>query len=245
MIIQHLMNYAVEVRGLTVVRGGRAVVEGVDLVVPAGTLVGLLGPSGAGKTTLMRAMVGVQRISAGSVTVVGHPAGSPGARPLVGYVTQAPAVYGDLTVRENLAYFASILGVSGTRVGAAIREVSLEGRAEDRVGNLSGGEVSRVSLATALLASPPLLILDEPTVGLDPLLREDLWSLFARLAAEGTTVLVSSHVMDEARRCQRLVLLRAGRVVADEAPTALLRRTGASDLDRAFLQVVRQLEQPG
>lgn len=224
------------------VRGGRPVLDRLSLTVPPGQLVGLLGPSGSGKTTLIRALVGVQRIGAGEVLVLGRPAGGRDVRAEVGYVTQAPAVYADLTVRENLAYFAAVLGVPGGRIADVIAEVSLGDRADDRVGNLSGGEWSRVSLATALLANPPLLILDEPTVGLDPVLREALWTLFAQLSAAGSTVLVSSHVMEEARRCQRLLLLRDGALLADETPQALLERTGTEDLDVAFLRLVRSAE---
>ena len=211
-------------------------------MVPPGQLVGLLGPSGSGKTTLIRAVVGVQRIAAGEVLVLGKPAGGRDVRARVGYVTQAPAVYADLTVRENLTYFAAVLGIQGGRVADVIEEVSLGDRADDRVDRLSGGERSRVSLATALLADPPLLILDEPTVGLDPVLREALWALFAQLSGAGSTVLVSSHVMEEARRCQRLLLLRDGALLADETPQALLQRTGAEDLDTAFLRLVSSVE---
>jgi ABC-2 type transport system ATP-binding protein len=225
-----------------VVRGGRPVLRRLSLTVPPGQLVGLLGPSGSGKTTLIRALVGVQRIRAGEVRVLGRPAGARVVRAQVGYVTQAPAVYADLTVRENLTYFAAVLGVPGGRIADVIAAVSIGDRADDRVVNLSGGERSRVSLATALLANPPLLILDEPTVGLDPVLREALWTLFAHLSAAGSTVLVSSHVMEEARRCQRLLLLRDGALLADETPQALLGRTGTEDLDVAFLRLVRSAE---
>ncbi len=229
---------AVQVEGLTVDRGGRRVLTDVCATVTAGTVTGLLGPSGSGKTTLLRCLVGVQRIMAGRVSVLGVPAGAPSLRPRVGYVTQAPSVYADLTVRENLRYFATVLASPPERVGEVLDEVALTEHAEVVVGRLSGGQRARVSLATALLGRPELLVLDEPTVGLDPVLRRDLWRLFHRLAADGSTLLVSSHVMDEAERCSRLLLLRDGRVLADETPAGLRRRTGTQDLEAAFLRLV-------
>jgi ABC-2 type transport system ATP-binding protein len=235
---------SIEVEHLDVVRGGRLVLTDVSLRVGQGTVTGLLGPSGSGKTTLIRAIVGVQRIAKGSLGVLGFPAGSSALRRTVGYVTQAPSVYRDLTVRENLRYFAAILGVGAPRVDEVIDEVALGPRAAHRVDRLSGGEQSRVSLATSLLGHPQLLVLDEPTVGLDPVLREDLWTMFHRLARSGVTLLVSSHVMEEATRCHRLLLLREGRVLADDTPDGLLRRTGASDLDAAFLDLVRDIGVP-
>jgi ABC-2 type transport system ATP-binding protein len=240
---------AVRVRGLGVVRGGRRVIEGLDVDVPAGQVVGLLGPSGSGKTTLLRSVVGVQDRVTGEVTVLGEPAGSPGLRRRVGYVTQEASVYRDLTVTQNLRYFARLAGVpaSGTReaVARAVATVDLGGHEKQRVGTLSGGELSRVSLAAALVGEPELLVLDEPTVGLDPVLRRDLWATFRRLAAEGRTLLVSSHVMDEATRCDRLLLLREGALVADTTPDELLRTTGAPDAERAFLALVERTSAAG
>ena len=217
------------------VQGGRKVLHGLSFVVPRGSVCGLLGPSGCGKTTLMRAIVGVQAGVAGDVHVLGEPAGSPGLRRRVGYVTQTPAVYGDLTVRENLDYFADVYGVERAAASRALSDVGLADRAGQLVRTLSGGQMSRVSLATALLSAPELLVLDEPTVGLDPVLRRDLWELFAGLAAAGSTLLVSSHVMDEAVRCDRLLLVREGRIVADDSPQTLVARTGAPDVEGAFL----------
>lgn len=227
-----------EIARLVVVRAGQEVLHGVDLQVPRGQVVGLLGPSGGGKTTLMRCVVGVQVVAGGTVTVFGQPAGSPELRPRVGYVTQAPSVYQDLTVRQNLEYFARIADVGPEQVQGALDRVDLRGEADRPVHGLSGGQASRVSLAAALVAAPDLLVLDEPTVGLDPVLRRDLWQLFASLAETGTTVLVSSHVMDEATRCDRLVLLRDGRVLADDTLRGLLHRTGAADAEQAFLALV-------
>jgi ABC-2 type transport system ATP-binding protein len=234
---------AVRIDNLHVVRGGRRVLPGISLAVAERTVTGLLGPSGSGKTTLMRAIVGVQVVEAGSVEVLGEPAGSSTLRSRVGYVTQAPSVYGDLTVRENLAYFARVLRARPTRVDDVIKTVDLGDRADQVVRRLSGGERARVSLATALLNEPELLILDEPTVGLDPVLRRDLWALFGSLAADGTTLVVSSHVMEEARRCDRLLLLREGRLLADHTPEGLRAVTGTPDLDEAFLRLVEHGEE--
>ena len=232
---------AIEVTGLRVVRGGRhgvEVISGMDLTVPAGQVVGLLGPSGSGKTTLMRAVVGVQEVAGGSVQVLGQPAGDPSLRRRVGYVTQSPSVYGDLSVVENLRYFATLLGATEDDVARSLADVDLTALAGRRVGVLSGGERSRASLAVALLASPELLVLDEPTVGLDPVLRRDLWDLFRSLSRQGTSLLVSSHVMDEALRCDRLLLLRDGRLLADATLEELLERTRTTDVEQAFLALV-------
>ncbi|MDR0945462.1 MAG: ABC transporter ATP-binding protein [Bifidobacteriaceae bacterium] len=228
----------VDVTDLTVVRGGRAVLDGLDLTVPAGQVVGLLGPSGSGKTTLMRAIVGVQRVASGRVTVLGRPAGSPVLRHLVGYQTQAPAVYPDLTVWENLTYFARVAGTGPDDAARVLDAVHLGPHRHDPVRRLSGGERARVSLAVALLGRPELLVLDEPTVGLDPVLRRDLWDLFGALAAGGVSLLVSSHVMDEAAHCDRLIMLRAGRIVWDGTLPALLATTGTGDAEAAFLAVI-------
>jgi ABC-2 type transport system ATP-binding protein len=236
------MDTAVEVRDLRVVRGGTEVLPGLSLTVPAGRITGLLGPSGSGKSTLMRAIVGVQRVAGGEVTVMGRPAGSADLRRRVGYVTQSPSVYGDLTVRENLRHFARVLGVGRGDVDRAIETVGLGDQADRVVGNTSGGQLNRASLAVALLAKPSLLVLDEPTVGLDPVLRRDLWTSFHGLAADGATLLVSSHVMDEAAECDLLLLMRDGRLVAQETPDELRARTGTDDLGEAFLRLIEREE---
>jgi ABC-2 type transport system ATP-binding protein len=233
---------AIEVRELRVVRGGNIVLPGLSFQVATQTVTALLGPSGSGKTTLMRAVVGVQKLAGGTVHVLGEEAGSPSLRPRVGYVTQAPSVYGDLTVQENLRYFARILGVSPDRVSAVIETVELKGLSGRLVNTLSGGQRARVSLASALLNEPPLLVLDEPTVGLDPLLRVHLWRTFHELVASGSTLLVSSHVLEEAASCDRLLLLRDGELLASDSPDGLLGRTGAADLDGAFLRLVEERE---
>ncbi len=236
------MTAAVSIRGLQVARGGRDVLHGIDLDVEADSVTGLLGPSGSGKTTLMRSVVGAQIVADGSATVLGLPAGTPALRARVGYQTQAPSVYADLTVGENLDYFAAILGVDRRGIEDAIGVVGLGEHQTQLAGTLSGGELARLSLAAALLNRPELLVLDEPTVGLDPVLRRDLWETFHALADAGTTLLVSSHVMDEADRCDALVLLREGRVLAAGTPDNLRIRTGASDLDAAFLALIDEAE---
>ena len=235
-----MMKNAVDIADLRVIRGKREVLAGLSVCVPAARVVGLLGPSGCGKSTLLRSIVGVQRISSGRVTVLGLPAGSPQLRRRVGYVTQAPSVYGDLTVVENLRYLAQVLSTPREDVDRVIDLVDLAEHRGDLTARLSGGQLSRVSLAAALLGRPELLVLDEPTVGLDPVLREDLWNLFSQLASQGTTLLVSSHVMDEASRCDRLLLMREGRLLADDELATLLARTGAADVEQAFLTLVRR-----
>ena len=231
---------AIQIRGLRVRRGENLVLPDLSMAVEAGETTGLLGPSGCGKTTLLRSIVGVQIVEAGEVTVLGEPAGSAPLRSRVAYVTQAPSVYFDLSVRENLRFFARILGVGAGRIDSAIEAVRL-GEFSDRVvRDMSGGQRARVSLATALLGDPDVLILDEPTVGLDPVLRTELWATFDSLARAGKALVVSSHVMDEAANCGRLALMREGRLLAIEPPAEILRRTGASDLTEAFLGLVKE-----
>jgi len=235
---------AIAADALRVIRGGRTVLDSLSFQVQRGAVTGLLGPSGCGKTTLMRAVVGVQKIAGGSVAVLGRPAGSAPLRSSVGYVTQAPSVYADLTVAENLHYFAAILGAPEGDVDRVVSEVELGEHADSLTAAMSGGQRARVSLAAALLGKPELLVLDEPTVGLDPVLRRDLWRLFHRLADTGVALLISSHVMDEAVRCDRLLLMRDGRLLADDTPDALLRQTGATDIEGAFLALVDRDAQP-
>ncbi|MET9787073.1 ABC transporter ATP-binding protein [Streptomyces canus] len=239
---------AVHADGLTVVRGPRTVLRGLAFDVPRGQITGLLGPSGCGKSTLMRSIVGTQAKVTGTLDVLGRPAGHPTLRTRIGYVTQAPSVYDDLTVRQNLDYFAAILAPGRAAadrrhsdVTQAITDVDLTTHADSLAGNLSGGQRSRVSLAVALLGTPELLVLDEPTVGLDPVLRRDLWNLFHDIAARrGATLLISSHVMDEAERCHRLLLMREGEILADDTPEALRTRTHSDTVEEAFLHLVDQ-----
>ncbi len=230
----------VRVRDAVVDRGRKTVLHAISTAVPRGSVTGLIGPSGGGKTTLLRAIVGVQAVRSGGVEVLGEPAGSPGLRHRVGYVTQAPSIYPDLTVRENVRYFASLYAPTDDDASRVIADVGLSTAADQLVGSLSGGQHSRASLACALLGRPELLVLDEPTVGQDPLLREELWQRFHELARAGTTLLVSSHVMDEAAHCDRLVLLREGRIVADGTVAAVRQMAGTDDLEQAFLRLIKQ-----
>jgi ABC-2 type transport system ATP-binding protein len=231
---------AIRVVDLRVVRGDAVVLPRLSCEVEAGSVTGLLGPSGSGKSTLLRAIVGVQKVVSGGVAVLGHPAGSAALRSRIGYMTQAPSVYGDLTVGENLVFFARVLDEPQAAVDRVLGEVSLEALRGRLVNRLSGGQRARVSLAAALLAGPDLLVLDEPTVGLDPVLRRDLWELFHGLARRGTTLLVSSHVMDEADRCDTLLLLREGTLLAHATPAELRRRTGTHNLEDVFLRIVEE-----
>ena len=235
-----MKKQVVEVRDLVVQRGRVRAIDGLSFSTAPGQVTGLLGPSGCGKSTLMRSLVGVQVVTSGTVEVLGLPAGDRRLRDRVGYVTQAPSVYDDLTVAENLRFFARVLGVDAAEADRCVEVVDLAGARNQLVGRLSGGQRSRVSLAVALLGDPEVLVLDEPTVGLDPVLRRDLWAMFHALADRGTTVLVSSHVMDEAERCDRLLLMRDGVLLADETPAALLARTGTADVEAAFLHLVER-----
>jgi len=232
-------RFALTISGLEVRRGKRPVIEGLDLGIHAGKVTGLLGPSGCGKTTLLRSIVGVQRVHAGTVTVLGQPAGSKALRKRVAYDTQAASVYRDLTVEQNIAYFARVLGAPRGDVARVMKAVGLETSARQLAGGLSGGQEKRVSLAVALLGHPELIVLDEPTVGLDPVLRAELWDAFRAAAAAGATLIVSSHVMDEASRCDRLLLMRDGALLADTTPAELERSTGEHDAEAAFLAIVR------
>ncbi|GIE96933.1 ABC transporter ATP-binding protein [Paractinoplanes rishiriensis] len=236
------MENAIEVRDLVVERGRRRVLHGIGCAVPRGSVTGLLGPSGSGKTTLIRAIVGVQIVQSGTVTVLGRPAGSAALRRTVGYVTQSPSVYADLSVRENARYFAALQGLGAAEADRAIADVGLADAARQLVGNLSGGQRSRASLACAMVGTPELLVLDEPTVGQDPVLRADLWAKFHALAGAGTTLLVSSHVMDEAGRCDRLLLIRDGRLIGDDTPDAIRSRAATDDLEEAFLRLIKEQE---
>jgi ABC-2 type transport system ATP-binding protein len=236
------MSEAIDARDLVVILGGRRILHGLTFTAPTGRVTGLLGPSGCGKTTLMRCVVGVAPVSSGEVWVLGAPAGSAALRRRVGYVTQSPSIYADLTVRDNVRYFAAVHGTSRAAADRALADVALADRAGQLVSTLSGGQRARASLACALLAAPELLVLDEPTVGLDPVLRQELWARLHALAAGGTSLFVSSHVMDEAGRCDRLLLMRDGILIADDTPDALRAATGTEDLEEAFLCLVRRAD---
>lgn len=233
----------VEVRGLRVTRGGKEILRGLDLSLAPGSVTGLLGPSGCGKTTLMRTLVGVQRYR-GSVSVLASRPGSPAVRARVSYMSQGLAVYRDLTGRQNISYFARIAGDRARNVEEVVADVGLGAVIDRPVSSYSGGEASRVNLACALVANPELLVMDEPTVGLDPVTREDLWRTFRAMAEGGTTILVSSHVMDEAFRCDRVLLMREGRFLATTTAAELLTQTGQPTVDAAFLAVITGTDTP-
>lgn len=230
---------AICIDNLRVLRGQRVALHDLSVRIPRGSITGLLGPSGCGKTTLMRSIVGTQIVASGTVTVLGHPAGSPALRHRVGYVTQEPTIYSDLRVIDNVRYFAALYGAATEVADRAVDDVGLRDHAEAYCGNLSGGQRARVSLACALVCQPDLLVLDEPTVGLDPVLRVDLWAQFDELARRGTTLLVSSHVMDEADHCAGLLLMREGRLLAHTTPARLREDTGCTSLEEAFLSIIR------
>ncbi|ULE32545.1 ABC transporter ATP-binding protein [Mycobacterium sp. IDR2000157661] len=230
---------AIDIRGLRVVRGNRVALDDITVQIAQGTTTGLLGPSGCGKTTLMRSVVGTQIISEGTVTVLGRPAGSADLRHRVGYVTQDPTVYDDLRVIDNVRYFAALYGTDAQAADEAVNAVGLDDHRTALCHNLSGGQRTRISLACALVSRPDLLVLDEPTVGLDPVLRVDLWERFHELARRGTTLLVSSHVMDEADHCGDLLLMREGRLLTHTTPSKLREDTGCQSLEEAFLSVIR------
>ncbi|MGU3501802.1 ABC transporter ATP-binding protein [Mycobacterium sp. C31M] len=231
---------AVAIDNLHVIRGARTALQDVSARIRRGSITGLLGPSGCGKTTLIRSIVGTQIVSSGTVTVLGHPAGSAPLRSRVGYVTQDATIYPDLRVIDNARYFAALYGRTAHAADDAVAAVGLTDHRTALCANLSGGQRTRVSLACALVAQPELLVLDEPTVGLDPVLRVDLWEQFHQLARGGTTLLVSSHVMDEADHCGDLLLLREGHLLAHTSPTQLRKDTGCSSLEDAFLSVIRR-----
>jgi len=231
---------SIEAKNLVVYKGHEAALNDVTFSVKPSSITGLIGPSGAGKTTLMRAIVGAQKITKGTLTIFGDAAGARCLRSKIGYVPQEPAVYDDLTVYQNLSYFGSVVGASKAQVVEVIKSVQLQPKKDALISHLSGGQRARVSLAIALLGNPQLLILDEPTVGLDPVLREELWQLFESLATKGKTLLISSHVMDEAERCQQIILLRESKLLWDGSKNDLLKQTGTKTVEAAFLDAIRR-----
>jgi len=235
------MSSAVSVKQLHVHKGDTAAVNGVTFELTRGSVTGLIGPSGSGKTTLMRTLMGAQVFQHGEVTILGHHAGSADLRPRIGYVTQSPAVYKDLTVEQNLKYFGRIVGASRGQIKELLARLDLTRQRKQLASDLSGGQLARASLAVALLGDPELLILDEPTVGQDPVLRDELWKLFRELAEDGKTILVSSHIMNEASHCDRLLVMRDGKLVADTTAKGLMSETHTHDLDDAFLSLIRSM----
>ena len=234
------MNEAIVIDDLKVTRGSRRVLKGVSISLEKGSITGLLGPSGSGKSTLIRSIAGVQKVESGTVTVLGRPAGSFAARASLGYMTQASAAYKDLTVRENVAHWARIARAPASAADEMISQLLLTDRAHALAADISGGQASRLSLACTMVGDPPVLLLDEPTVGLDPVLREEIWDLIRKRAAAGTTVLVSSHVMDEAQRCDSLVFIREGDILATGTADNILKDTATSSMDAAFLALAKE-----
>jgi ABC-2 type transport system ATP-binding protein len=234
------MSLSITTNNVVIVRDGKTIISGLNFDVDKGAITGILGPSGSGKTTIFRSIVGVQEITSGEITVLGRPAGDKALRTRIGYLTQSASIYSDLTITENLRYFAKILGTSEISVDEILDLVDLTKNKKQLASSLSGGERARLALATALLGKPELLILDEPTVGLDPVLRVELWNLFHSLAEQGKTLLVSSHVMDEADRCDSLILLRDGQILAQGTPSELKSQTGKDEMEAVFISLVTQ-----
>jgi len=237
------MNTAVKVKDLSVIIGNHfRALDNINLELPVGKTIGVIGPSGAGKTTLIRCIVGRLRITSGDIMIFGQSAGSPELREQLSYMTQELSVYPDLTVIENLRYFVTMAGKSKKSaheiIDGVLKDVDMTNRAGNLVRNLSTGQKQRVSLAIALIGRPKLMVLDEPTVGLDPVLRDKLWKLFARLAGEGITLIITSHTMDEAERCDDLVLIRDGKLVSHSTPSELRKRTNSKTVEESFLKLV-------
>jgi ABC-2 type transport system ATP-binding protein len=229
---------SVEIKDLRIIRDEKLIIPDLTLSLTSGVITGLLGPSGSGKTTIFRSIVGVQKLTSGSISVLGEPAGSKSLRNRIGYLPQSASVYNDLTCLENLHFFASILRKTKNDVAEVLDVVGLTDNRKQLASSLSGGERTRLGLASTLLGNPDILILDEPTVGLDPVLRIELWKIFHGLADRGKTLIISSHVMDEADRCQNLVLLRDGKTLAEGTPQELRTSTGATDMEGAFVALV-------
>lgn len=240
------MRPAIKIKNIKVNLGKNFfALKDVNLEFQTGKITGLIGPSGAGKTTLMRCIVGRQKITSGSIEILGTEAGSKKLRAEVSYMTQNVSIYNDLTVKQNLAYFSTMQGMSGRAkkqvVDKIIETLDLNKNVNQIASSLSGGQRQRLSLAVALIGYKPIMILDEPTVGLDPVLREQMWELFRKLASEGKTILISSHVMDEAERCDDLVLVRDGKIIAHETPRELCLKTESKNVEESFLKLVGAL----
>jgi ABC-2 type transport system ATP-binding protein len=229
---------AIETVGLTKRFGRLTAVDSMDLALPAGRIYGLLGPNGSGKTTLIRLLAGLARPTSGEARVLGLEMPSRPNLARIGYMTQADGIYTELSVWENVSFFAALFGVHDRVVLSRILEVvQLADRRKTPANELSGGMRRRLSLACALVHHPAVLFLDEPTVGIDPALRVQFWEYFRRLAADGTTILVSSHVMDEADRCDELLLILHGKLLAQGSSREVQAMAGAATLEEAFLRL--------
>jgi ABC-2 type transport system ATP-binding protein len=231
------MDTVVETRQLHKHFGAIRAVDGIDLSVKSGEIYGLLGPNGSGKTTLIRLLIGLLEPTSGSVKLLGQNIPNKAILAQAGYMTQASALYEDLTVRENITFFAEMCGrIERTWVNEVIDLVALKDRSHSLVRTLSGGLKQRTSLACSLVHKPRLLLLDEPTVGIDPQLRATFWSYFRQMASSGSTLIISSHVMDEAERCDRLGFMRQGKLLAEGSASELRAQAGALNLEEAFLR---------
>jgi ABC-2 type transport system ATP-binding protein len=227
-------------KNVRVEKAHEVILDGLNFTIEPGKITGLIGPSGSGKTTLMRAIVGVQKLSSGSLRISGWDAGDKALRHHIGYVTQTPAIYGDLTVLQNLRYFGAITGADKSQINNVMETVRLSDKKDSLAEKLSGGQRARVSLAIALLGNPDVLVMDEPTVGLDPILRQELWQLFGELASSGKIVFVSSHVMDEAERCEHLLLMRDGKLLWTDTKDSLLELTKSKTVEEAFIKAINK-----
>src|SRR5450759_930254 len=228
---------AVEVAALRKDFGPIHAVDGIDMSLPPGRIYGLLGPNGSGKTTLIRLLMGLASATSGTAKVLGVEMPSRANLSRIGYMTQADGIYPELSVWENLPFFAALYGQTDkAQLHAALELVELDTRANTPAQNLSGGMRRRLSMACALAHHPTVIFLDEPTVGVDPALRVQFWDHFHRLAADGATLLVASHVMDEADRCDELLFIREEHVLAQGTSVELRRRAGTDNIETAFLR---------
>jgi ABC-2 type transport system ATP-binding protein len=228
---------AIQVAGVTVEKLGKKILDNISMELPGNKSIGLIGPSGSGKTTLIRALVGSQVITEGTAKIFGEKVGSASLRSRIGYMSQKSAVYGDITVKENLEYFASICGSSEQQVAEIMESMRLNLHRDKMASSLSGGEATRLSLGIALLGNPEILFLDEPTVGLDPSLRIELWKIFASLRNQGKTILITSHMMDEAERCDILILMRNGKIIFQGNAEQLKAKTQSESIEHAFIKL--------
>jgi ABC-2 type transport system ATP-binding protein len=243
MVNSSVDEHVVVAEDLLVYRGKNRVLQGLTMKLRAGSITGLIGPSGCGKTTLLRSLVGVQKITSGTLTLLGEKAGAKPLRHRVAYTSQSLSVYRDISVRANVTYFARLVGASREDIDRALETTELTDIAHRAVSSLSGGQASRASLACALVGAPEVLILDEPTVGLDPLTRESLWTSFRSFAKRGTTLIVSSHMLEEATRCDEVLLMREGRFLAQAPIHQLQKQTATDSPEAAFLALIKRREQ--
>ena len=230
---------SISIKRVSVEKSDRNVLDGLDIELPSGVAIGLLGPSGSGKTTLMRSIAGLQKLNTGEIKIFQQAAGTKALRKVISYSTQAASVYNDLTSEENLNFYASLHKVNERSVSEILELVKLTKVKKQLARTLSGGERTRLALATALVGAPDLIILDEPTVGLDPVLRKELWQIFRHLTSSGKTLLISSHVMDEAENCDFIVLMRDGKFIAKGSAAELKAMTGKEEMEEVFISLVK------